>query len=158
MRSRCSKLVAWPPARASRGLARSSRQPAGPRREGRSRAAGSVTWAPPSRRGRGRGWPRKAALASPEARRPSAETARLPAASSSTGSEERAGRATAGRLELPPHPRRRGRASKTHFLRGRAHFRPAFPGVPGPRALAFSVFSVLVAHFKVSFSFLPKNI
>ena len=58
--------------------------------------------------------------------------------------EERAGRATAARLELLPRPRRRGGASKTHFFRGRAHFRLAFPGAPEPRVLAFSVFSDLV--------------
>lgn len=65
---RPERVGAWSPAL-------SSRQPAGPRREGRSRAAVSVTGAPLSQRGRGRGWPRKAALAFPEARRPSVEAA-----------------------------------------------------------------------------------
>lgn len=125
------------------GLALSSRQPAGPRREGRSRAAVSVTGAPPSQRGRGRGWPRKAALAFPEARRPSVEAAgsRQPAVPEGRRRGQAAqplpGWSCRPARVVAEEPRKRISSSAEPTSAQR------FLGPSSP-VLAFSVFSVLV--------------
>lgn len=126
LRSRYSKLMAWPPARASRywSPALSSRQPVGPRREGRTRAAVKRHRAPLSQRGRGRVGPGKRLS---RFQRPAARS-RLPAASSSRGSQEEGrlrNRCPAGAAAPPASSRR---SLKNAFPPRRAHFRPAFPG------------------------------
>lgn len=99
---RPERVGAWSPAL-------SSRQPAGQRRGGRSRAAVSVTGAPLSQRGRGGVGPESGSRVS----KPAALRSRLPAASSSRGSQEERSRL---RNRCPAGaatpPRRLGGASK----------------------------------------------
>ncbi|XP_053529169.1 uncharacterized protein LOC128628559 [Artibeus jamaicensis] len=122
--------------------------------KGVARAASGVTGVPPSLLGGAGGHGQAGAEerkphSTQRLRDPKADPAGLSAARNTVGSEK--GKDGPGETRQRHHlcrtlrnallPRRRARAAQD--IRCRAHFRPALPAAPGPRALAFSLIRVL---------------